>query len=105
MSDEEKFVCPLPKVPSLEEWWKRGETKENCPPCLLLPLASYYVGTLEERGLVDQANRLKEVHDKANGDGLPIAIEMDRIKKEVPPEVLKELEDFDCMAVTFKEGE
>lgn len=103
MPDEEKFVCLLPKVESLENWWKRGETKENCPPCLLLPLASYYVGTLEERGLVDQANRLKEVHEAANGDGLPIAIEMDRIKREVSPEIKKALEDFDCMAQTFKE--
>lgn len=99
---EEKFECPLSKVESIEAWLKGGEKDGNCPPCLISPLAAHYVGKLEDVGRTDLAGRLTSVYEKTR-DALTIAKEMDRIKAEVGGDLRKELEDFDCMAQTFKE--
>jgi hypothetical protein len=101
MTTEEKFKCSLSHVASIEDWVNRGEQNGNCPPCLIKPLASYYVGVLEEAHLADKAESLKSVFEA--GDILTIAQTMDKIKSEVESELKEKLKDFDCMAQSFKE--
>lgn len=97
------FQCTLSKVDSVEDWLRRGDKDGNCPSCLLAPLASYYVGVLEDHGEKGKARELQEAFEQ--GNGLTIAQTMDKIKKEVGGELLEELKDYDCYAQSFKEDE
>jgi hypothetical protein len=101
MNNDKEFKCMLSKVESIEDWINRGDKDGNCPPCLIKPLASYYVGVLEEARLQDKAENLKSVFE--GGDILTIAQTMDKIRSEVESELKEKLRDFDCMAQSFKE--
>jgi len=96
------FVCELSKVLSIKDWFERGETKDSCPPCMITPLASYYVGVLEEVGETELAEHLKQTYEQ--GDALTIAEELDRIKLDAGTELKSELEKLDCMAQSFKKS-
>ena len=97
----EDFKCPLPKIESVEKWVQRKPTDENdCPPCLIAPLSSYYLGALNEAGEGKLAEELKEVFN--SGDILTIARKLDSIKSEVGEALKNELKDLDCFAQVFK---
>jgi hypothetical protein len=72
-----------------------------CPPCVMAPLASYYLATLKKAGEIEQAKILERAWEKT--DILTIAQAMDKIKKEVGDDLKKELESFDCFAQSFKQ--
>lgn len=92
--------CQLPKLDSLESWVEKGETNDNCPPCLLKPLASWYLDALQENKETDMANELQSVFE--SGDILTIAKTMDIIKNRAENELREKLLNFDCMAQSFK---
>lgn len=98
MSDD--FVCPLDKIASVEEWANGPETEENCPPCLMAPLASMYLGELIDAGEHELGKNLEKVFE--NGDLLTIAKELDRIKGKVGEPLRNKLEELDCFAQVQK---
>ncbi len=104
MADEE-FKCTLKEIKSIEKWLEEGKTKneegENCPPCLLAPLGSFYLGVLEENGLKKEAEGLQDIWK--DQDGVKAARMMDDIKKRVPEEIRKKLLEIDCSAQSYRE--
>ena len=98
--DDFDFQCPLSKVESLEKWYSEDHEEEDgiCRPCTLKPLASFYVGVLEDKGLQEQADDLKQVFEQ--GDLLTTARKMDTIKASVGPDVRSSLENLDCFVQT-----
>jgi len=97
------FKCPLSEVKSIEEWMKNGKTKEDCPPCLIAPLSSYYLGTLKEAGEDKLAEELQAVFEQ--GDILTIAKKLDTIKGVVGEALSKQLIDLDCFAQSYKQDD
>lgn len=93
MSDNE---CEIGLKP-LAEWI---ESKEGCPPCLVAPLAAYYLGVLEADGENELAEDLKKTYGE--GDTLTICHKLDNIKNNVGEATLKQLRNLDCYAQTFK---
>lgn len=97
----EDFTCPLSSIESLESWLSK-EDDGHCPSCLLAPLASYYVGELENAGEGKLANDLKETFEK--GDNLTIVRSMDTIKRSVGDKLKQDLEKLDCIAQVSKDA-
>ena len=95
----EGFTCKLKNILPVEEWAKVDD-EENCPPCLISPLASYYMGALKASGESDKANQLQKVYE--DGDLLTICKELDKIKGQVGEALRAELKDLDCFAQSFK---
>ena len=92
------FVCELKEIRPIAEW---VEDKDGgCPPCLLAPLSSYYLGVLEEGGEDKLAAELKEMFEE--GDILTIAQKLDNIKTNVGEALRNQLRNLDCFAQTFK---
>ena len=93
----EKFDCKLSKVQSLEDYFS-NETGPNgeCTPCRVQPLASLYLGVLENAGEVQAAKQLGEAFETQ--DILTIARSMDNIRSSAKDEVKQELESLDCLA-------
>ena len=104
MSDEtvitgsEEHTCPN-LVPNAK-WVQQAENPDNCPPCLLKPLAEFYLGLLEEEKLDDQVKKLTDAW--ATEDVLTIAKARDNIKEVVGEPLKKKLKGFDCSAQTIK---
>ena len=95
------FKCPLEKVESLETWFsKEFGPGGECRPCRVAPLASLYLGVLEQHGEAEQAKSLTVAFD--TGDIMTIAKTMDTIKVGAKDTVRKELEDLDCLAQTYQ---
>ena len=69
------FKCNLTEIKPISQWVKDGE---GCPPCLIAPLASHYLGVLENSGMFAEATKLKNVYE--GGQLLTICEELDRIK-------------------------
>ena len=105
MSDNpiEDFVCELSKIEPLSTWVDR-EDPHSCHPCLISPLASYYLGVLEEASDHKHANLLKSAYE-ANSESkiLTIAQTMDKIKLEVGDDLKKKLVALDCFAQSYKD--
>lgn len=99
----EDFKCPLTKIKPVEEWIKEPETDESCPPCLIAPLSSYYLGSLEEAGEKALAEELKVVFQA--GDIYKIAKKLDNIKSDVGDKLKADLLELDCFAQVFKRNE
>ena len=97
----EGFICPLSKIKSVEEWANGPETEENCPPCLMTPLATMYLGNLREANEDALADQLEKVFE--NGDLLTIAQFLDRIKSDVGEPLRKDLQELDCFAQVHKQ--
>lgn len=97
----EDFTCPLSSIESLESWLSK-EDDTHCPACLIAPLASYYVGILEEAGENKLADNLKSEFEK--GDNLTIVKNMDTIKRSVGEKLKQNLEKLDCMAQISKDA-
>lgn len=97
MTDRSK--CEIPVIPLAE--WVENAGPDQCPPCVITPLASHYVGALEEAGEVDLAENLKKVYE--SGDVLTIAKELDSIKANVGESLKDVLMDFDCMGESWKD--
>jgi hypothetical protein len=98
--ENKDFTCHLKTVSPVLAWIERGDVDDNCPPCLLAPLASYYLGALNDANELIHASRLQEVFE--GGDLLTIARVMDKIKADVGDRLKFELETLDCMAQSFK---
>lgn len=92
------FECTIDVKPVTD--WVKEDDPEKCPPCLIAPLSSYYLGALEEGGETKLAAELKEVFDK--GDILTISKKLDSIKSNVGEALRKQLRNLDCFAQTFK---
>jgi len=101
MATIKDFKCPLSEVESIEKWVAKGETKEDCPPCLIAPLSSYYLGALAEAGEDKLATELEQAFEQ--GDILTIAKKLDNIKSEVGEALRAELREMDCFAQVFKQ--
>ena len=94
------FKCNI-KVKPVAEWIEDEEANEKgCPPCLMAPLSSYYVGALEKAGETKVATELKQLFEK--GDVLTIAKKLDTIKTDVGEALSKQLRNLDCFAQSFK---
>lgn len=98
---EETPKCNCELKP-LEEW-VQIEDPEQCHSCLLPTLAGMYLGTLQDAGLQQEAERLKQVYESADGDVLTVARTMDSIRNGVGSETKLALEGLDCIAQTFKD--
>ena len=96
MTDEK---CKIELKP-ISEWIK---SKEGCPPCLVAPLASYYLGALNEAGETQLAEELVKAYESA--DILTITAKLDSIKGNVGEALQKQLRNLDCYAQTFKPDE
>lgn len=94
------FICPLSKVESLEKWISKDVDDDSCPPCTITPLASYYLGVLEDAGEAKLAEELQQVYSE--GDLLTIARKMDKIKAEVGGNLKSDLKKLDCFAQVHK---
>ena len=94
------FMCNI-EVRPISEWVNDKKShKEGCPPCLIAPLSSYYLGTLEEAGETKLATELKQLFEE--GDILTISKKLDSIKTNVGEALRKQLRNLDCFAQTFK---
>jgi hypothetical protein len=93
-------ICPNLK-PNAE--WIKGEDPDNCPPCLIKPLAEFYLGALGDANDQKHVEVLLEAWD--TGEVLTIATAMDNIKSEVGEPLKQVLRGFDCSAQTLKLSE
>ena len=101
MSEIEGFECTLKDIRPIVEWVKgKKPHEEGCPPCLIAPLSSYYIGALEGAGEKKLVSELKQVFEE--GDILTIAQKLDTIKTDVGEALKKQLRNLDCFAQTFK---
>ena len=94
----EDFTCTREIKPLVQ--WVDEEEEGNCHPCLVAPLSSYYLGTLEKAGEIEKVDRLKSIYE--GGDVLTICRELDKLKKEVGDDLRKKLEDLDCYVQSYK---
>lgn len=92
----EDFKCNI-QVRPVSEWIK---DEEGCPPCLLAPLASYYLGALNDAGETQLANELGKAYQE--GNILTICEKLDKIKGDVGEALKEQLRNLDCFAQTFK---
>lgn len=94
---------PCPNLQPMTEWIK-GESEE-CRPCTLGPVVQWYWDELKEQGHPDVAQRLEKYVENLNDDNPDEAIllceELDKIKSEVPEELKRRLQEFDCAAQLF----
>ena len=95
----EGFTCKL-KTKTVTDWIRENKDDPSCPPCLIPPLASYYLGALEKAGEKELAAQLKKVFE--DGSLLTTCQELDRIKSEGGEALGKELIDLDCFAQSYK---
>ena len=93
------FSCARTVMPVVD-WLKRGDEGKNCPPCLLHPLAEYYISTLEESGAKEQVVTLRKAWDSK--DELTIAAAMDKIETEVGDDIRRNLIKLDCFGQSFE---
>ena len=94
----EGFSCERDIKPIVE--WVKAENSERCPPCLVKPLASSYLGALTEAQADPQVAKLKEAWETANI--LTIAEALDTIKNEVGDNLKQELLELDCFAQSYE---
>ena len=96
----DKVECKIAIRP-IREWVEDKKAgKEGCPPCLITPLAGYYLGALQEAGETKLAAELEEVFGE--GDVLTISQKLDTIKADVGEDLSNQLRKLDCFAQTFK---
>lgn len=94
------FQCNI-KVKPVAEWVNDDKAnQEGCPPCLVAPLSSYYIGALEEAGETKHIEELKKLFE--TGDVLTICKKLDSIKTDVGEALSKQLRNLDCFAQSFK---
>ena len=94
------FECKI-EVRPVSEWvGDKKPREEGCPPCLIAPLSSYYLGALEEAGETKLASELKQLFEE--GNVLTIAKKLDNIKTDVGEALRIKLRNLDCFAQTFK---
>lgn len=101
----EEFKCSLKEIKPIQQWLAEGKTVneegENCPPCLLQPLGSFYLGILEEAGLKEEAAGLQDIWK--DQDGEKSAKMLDAIKTRVPEDIKKKLLEIDCSAQSYRD--
>lgn len=93
----EGFTCK--KTPEPVAKWIQEKDEKVCHPCLLKPLASYYLGELEKAGAKPQIVKLEKAWDTA--DVLTIAQAMDSIKTEVGDDLKNALVALDCFTQSY----
>jgi len=98
----EGFECAIKVKPIVD--WVQEEDEKVCHSCLIKPLVSYYLGTLQE-SVDPKAKEMEESIKKAweSADLLTIAKELDKIKKEVGDNLRRELVALDCFTQSYKE--
>lgn len=97
----EGFSCQRNVKPI--EAWVQEDNPDVCPPCIMQPLTSYYLGALEKAGAHEHARKLESAWN--SGDLLTIAKTLDTIKDEVAAPLKKDLIELDCFAQSYKESE
>ena len=91
----EGFNCAIKVKPIVD--WVQEEDEKVCHPCLIRPLANYYLGVLQESEEAgEQVKNLEKAWESA--DLLTIAKELDKIKGEVGDQLKKDLIELDCFA-------
>ena len=98
----EGFECAIKVKPVLD--WVQEEDERVCHPCLIKPLAEYYLGTLKEDKADPKAEEAITSLEKAweSADVLTIARELDKIKSEVGNNLRKELVALDCFTQSYE---
>jgi hypothetical protein len=101
MSEERS--CPILKP--MADWIQIEESKIQCKPCLLGPVAQWYRDELVEKGHLDKANELEEMADSIDMDSteqvLTFCRALDNIKATVEEPLRERLKDFDCAAQSY----
>lgn len=99
----EGFECAIKVKPIVD--WVQEEDEKVCRPCLIKPLANYYLGTLQESKAEPKVGELVKNLEKAwkSADLLTIAKELDKIKSEVGDDLRKELVALDCFTQSYEE--
>ena len=99
----EGFDCAIKVKPIVE--WVQDEDEKVCHPCLIKPLATYYLGALQDNKTDPKAGELVRGLEKAweSADLLTIAKELDKIKKEVGDNLRKDLLTLDCFTQSYEE--
>jgi len=98
----EGFTCQL-KVKPITDWVEE-ENGKSCHPCLIKPLVSYYLGTIEKSNdpkAKEATANVKKAWESS--DILTIAKELDKVKKEVGDNLRKELITLDCFTQSYEE--
>lgn len=98
----EGFECQR-KVKPVTNWVEEEDGKV-CHPCLISPLADYYLGTLRKNTADPKAEQMIKNLEKAweSKNILTIAQELDKIKNEVGDDLRKELVTLDCFAQSYE---
>ncbi len=94
----EGFSCNREIKPIAD--WVKEESPERCPPCLVKPLASNYLGALQDAKADSQIAMLNKAWETANV--LTIAEALDTIKSEVGDNLKQELLELDCFAQSYE---
>jgi hypothetical protein len=92
--------CDLSTIEPLEEYFSQEfGPNGTCRPCQVEPLASLYLGVLEEAKASEAARKLSEAYE--TGDISTIAKTMDIIKGDASPGIREELQRLDCFTQSF----
>ncbi|MCK9600852.1 MAG: hypothetical protein M0R06_17555 [Sphaerochaeta sp.] len=91
--------CPIKVIP-MAQWCRENISKpKSCVPCVLGPVSSFYLGTLDEHqldGLKDTLNQAYETRDL-----LTICEALDSIKSQVTGDIKNRLLEWDCLGQTY----
>lgn len=89
-------------VEDMEQWVQAEDPAGLCRPCLLGPVTSWYIESLQENGHEELARQLGETATNENLTPVELARQLDGAKKAVAPEVRERLLDFDCSAQSYQ---
>ena len=95
---------PCPAVP-MKEWIEQGTEGGECRPCLLVPVAQWYLSELQEQGHQKEAGELVsviEAVEQGGGNELTLAEALDSIKASASDELAARLKEFDCAAQSWE---
>ena len=102
MSDSK---CSSPLIP-MADWIKSngngGGEGEDCKPCMLAPIVSWYKDVLDENGKTNLSNELVESANDKSGNSITICKKLDDIKSQVDESLRERLMGFDCAAQTYE---
>ena len=98
----EGFKCNLKTIQPIARWLEKDDDGK-CPPCMMAPLASYYLGVLKKAGETKKAQELEDVF--AKGDILTLGKKLDTIKSEVGEAIKKDLLELDCFAQSYSDDD
>jgi hypothetical protein len=105
-TQEEPKACPN-LLPMAE--WIKGDDPDTCRPCTLTPVVQWYYTELKEKGFTELAADLEAEVDVLEDDNVEqikaLCKDLDAIKAQVPAELRKRLEEFDCSIQSYDVAE